>query len=897
MSALVAGRSVLHYRILRQLGAGGMGEVYLAEDAKLGRQVALKVLAHESAQDPDRRARFEREARAIAALNHPNIVTIHSVEEDQGILFITMELVEGMTLADVIPAEGMSLDTLLKTAIPLADAVGTAHRRGITHRDLKPANVMISHEGRVKVLDFGLARQQSQISLQDETVLQPTAHATAEGRILGTVAYMSPEQVEGKNVDQRSDVFSLGIVLFEMATGDRPFKGDSNVAVLSSVLKDRPPLVTDVRADMPRELARVVSRCLEKDPEERYQTAKDLRNDLKALKADSDSGELSRRSASVTASAAIAPSSTVQSATPVARRSGRLALAGVGLALAAGAVVAISHATAPRVPRVNATRQITTDGAKKYWPMTDGARLYFSVEHLRGQPGAGFSLAQVSVAGGDTVQLASTPGSAIYPLDIDASGSELLIEHSPGTGDAELAVRPLVGGDERPVGDIRINSGIYGMSATWTPDNSHVIYAKGNQLRSVRNDGSESRVLLTAPGIPFAPRVSPDGAQLRYSVREANRGATTLWEAGSDGSSPHPLLPGWTGARDPCCGTWTPDGRYYVFEANANIWARPEATGIWGRAGEPVPLTVGPLRFSGVVPSRDGKRLFVVGDQLRGRLARFDPTTKGFVDYLGAPSIEGVAFSADGGSIAYTAFPEGTLWRSRVDGSSRVQLTFPPMTCLLPRWSPDGSRVAFSGAAPGDNAHIYVVPAAGGAARRVTSSKVSENDPSWSPDGRRLVFGAQLGGDTGAAARPALDLVDLESGRITTLPGSTGLFSPRWSPDGRFILALTSDSTRLMLFDVAGSRWTELSRATEIAWPNWSPDSASVLFVMVSSTQRDIRRVEIATGAVSVVVETTGRNQLTGFAGRWLGVTADGGPMIALDAGTHDIYALEWDAP
>ena len=289
------GQTVSHYRILRTLGAGGMGEVYLAEDTKLGRQVALKVLAHESARDPDRRARFEREARAVAALNHPGIVTIHSVEEHQGVLFLTMELVDGRTLSECIPQGGMPLDQLLKIAIPLADAVGTAHHRGITHRDLKPANVMVGHDGRVKVLDFGLAKQQPQDSFQSETALVPTAHATAEGKILGTVAYMSPEQAEGKPVDPRSDIFSLGVVLFEMATGQRPFKGDSNVSVLSAVLRDTPPLVTDLRSDLPRDLGRIVKRCLAKDPEERYQSAKDLRNDLKALKEDSDSAEIARR--------------------------------------------------------------------------------------------------------------------------------------------------------------------------------------------------------------------------------------------------------------------------------------------------------------------------------------------------------------------------------------------------------------------------------------------------------------------------------------------------------------------------------------------------------------------------------------------------------------------------
>ena len=288
------GQTVSHYQILRTLGVGGMGEVYLAEDMKLGRQVALKVLARDSAGDPDRRARFEREARAVAALNHPGIVTIHSVEEDQGVLFLTMELVDGRTLSECIPQGGMALDQLLKIGIPLTDAVGTAHHRGITHRDLKPANVMVGHDGRVKVLDFGLAKQQLQESFQSETALAPTAHATAAGKILGTVAYMSPEQAEGKPVDPRSDIFSLGVVLFEMATGQRPFKGDSNVSVLSAVLKDTPPLVTELRSDLPRDLGRIVKRCLAKDQEERYQSAKDLRNDLKALKEDSDSAEIAR---------------------------------------------------------------------------------------------------------------------------------------------------------------------------------------------------------------------------------------------------------------------------------------------------------------------------------------------------------------------------------------------------------------------------------------------------------------------------------------------------------------------------------------------------------------------------------------------------------------------------
>src|SRR4051812_36043179 len=245
-----------HYRIIRSIGAGGMGEVFLAEDAKLGRQVALKVLAPSVTGDAERRARFEREARAVAALNHPNIITIYSVEEQDGVLFMTMELIEGRTLAEVIPSRGLPIEQFLELAIPLADAVGAAHQRGITHRDLKPANVMVDGEGRLKVLDFGLAKLHDESPADGLSALMTNESFTGQGRIVGTVAYMSPEQGQGKAVDARSDVFSLGILLFEMATGDKPFKGDTPMSVLSAIIKDTPASVTDLRQDFPREVGR-----------------------------------------------------------------------------------------------------------------------------------------------------------------------------------------------------------------------------------------------------------------------------------------------------------------------------------------------------------------------------------------------------------------------------------------------------------------------------------------------------------------------------------------------------------------------------------------------------------------------------------------------------------------
>jgi serine/threonine protein kinase len=230
--ALAPGSKVGPYEIVSPLGSGGMGEVYTARDARLGRLVALKILPAALAADPELRDRFDREARAIAALTHPHIVTIHSIEDHAGAPFLTMELVEGKTLTEVIPTAGLSLQELLRIAIPLADAVAAAHQRGITHRDLKPGNVMVGFHGRVKVLDFGLAKLKEGTPAAGGFTSLPTEQLTGEGRILGTVAYMSPEQAEGKPVDHRCDIFALGIMLYELATGNRPFTGDSNVAAI-----------------------------------------------------------------------------------------------------------------------------------------------------------------------------------------------------------------------------------------------------------------------------------------------------------------------------------------------------------------------------------------------------------------------------------------------------------------------------------------------------------------------------------------------------------------------------------------------------------------------------------------------------------------------------------------
>ncbi|HVR28153.1 MAG TPA: protein kinase [Thermoanaerobaculia bacterium] len=297
MTALI-GQRLGHYRILDKLGAGGMGEVYLAEDTTLHRRVALKILPPELAASPERLDRFKLEARNLAALDHPNIVTIHSVERAAGVDFLTMAYVEGTTLGELIPEGGLPVESCLKLALSLADGLRAAHEGGIVHRDLKPGNVMVDSTGRLRILDFGLAKLQAPLTSPISSELGTETMSpvmTREGSILGTYPYMSPEQAEGKPTDRRSDLFSFGVVLYEMTTGERPFQGETPVALISSILKDRPRPLVELRLEVPARLREIIERCLEKDPAARFQSADALREALADLQRQVASGEVSRR--------------------------------------------------------------------------------------------------------------------------------------------------------------------------------------------------------------------------------------------------------------------------------------------------------------------------------------------------------------------------------------------------------------------------------------------------------------------------------------------------------------------------------------------------------------------------------------------------------------------------
>jgi Tol biopolymer transport system component len=415
-----------------------------------------------------------------------------------------------------------------------------------------------------------------------------------------------------------------------------------------------------------------------------------------------------------------------------------------------------------------------------------------------------------------------------------------------------------------------------------------------------------SRKLLTVPSpFPSSFSWSPDKQLLSFTLPERGPYFGSLWEMSADGSNLHQLLTGWNNkSSQECCGKWTPDGKYYIFisqqqppAGRSDIWAIREQTGFFGRRrSEPVQLTNGPLSFESVTPSVDGKKLFARGSLFRGELMRYDANAGRFATYLSGISAEGVDFSRDGAWMTYVAYPEGTLWRSRVDGSERLQLSFPPMYVFMPRWSPDGKRIAFNAMLHGKSeSKIYLISAEGGVAKQLFAEERSQVDLSWSPDGNFLVFGGV------ASALSEIDLLDLRTMEVSTLAGSQGLFSPRWSPDGHYVVALSQNYKKLMLYDFTTSKWAELAVASGFGffYPSWSHDGKYIYAENVGSpgTEAAIIRVRLNDRKLEQTIALKDFTLVSGVKGGWSGLAPDDSVMVLRDIGSQELYALDWLAP
>src|SRR5712692_567364 len=510
------GQTLGHYRIEEKLGEGGMGVVYRAVDTRLGRPVAIKVLRSEAMYDADRKGRFFQEAKAASALNHPNIITIYDIGTADGMDFIAMEFVPGKTLDRLFGRKGLSIGEALRYGVQIADALAKAHAAGIVHRDLKPGNIMVNVDAQVKVLDFGLAKL-TEPDPADELTATLDRPRTQEGAIIGTVAYMSPEQAEGKKVDARSDIFSFGSVLYETITGHRAFDGETKMSTLAAILNREPQSVSEVTAAVPRDVEKIISRCLRKDPGRRIQTMIDLKVALQELKEESDSGRLSRTD------------SAVAGASPRPRFS------------------AFTVATALMV--VAAVAGVT-------WWLSRSSKA--PAEHLK--------LTRLTADSGLTTDPALSPDGKLVAYASDRSGE----------GNLDIWVQQISDGKARRLTRHEADD----REPAFSPDGSSIVFRserEGGGVYVISTLGNEGEERFIAPKGRH-PRFSPDGKQVAYTVGAAGSplgspGMGSIFVVASTGGPPRQLATGFVTAAWP---VWSPDGKRLLFlgrhEPEGNNW-------------------------------------------------------------------------------------------------------------------------------------------------------------------------------------------------------------------------------------------------------------------------------------------------------------------------------------
>lgn len=851
------GDTLNHYRILDALAKGGMGEVYAAEDTRLHRRVALKTLPQNLGKDPERRKRFERETRAIAALSHPNIVTIYSIEEADGFHFYTMELVEGRTLTELIPKKGFPLSRFMDLAIPITDALSAAHQQGITHRDVKPDNVMVCGDGRVKVLDFGLAKLRGE---EDQGLLSqtqmPTLDVTGEGRILGTLAYMSPEQAEGRQVDQRSDVFSLGVLLYEMATGQLPFQGETGASVMASILRDAPRSVSDLNQRLPRHLGRIIKICLAKDPFRRYQTAIDLRNELEELKREVDTGEVVAGGGAP--ASARRPRGLPRAAQLIlAAIAGAAATAGLMLLAGRGPIDSPGGGGTAEPPRMTQSRLTSRPGVEAFPSLSPDGKTLAYADTSNGtwdifiqRVGGSNPLNLTADHEGDDRQPAFSPDGEHIAFRSERDGGGIFVMGATGE-----SVRRLTD---------------FGYYPAWSPDGAFLALSTAefqdpagrsrmSEIWIVDVAGGERRLLVGEDAVQAS--WSPGGGRIAYWGIQPGGGQRDLWTIPSEGGDPDQVT------SDPALDwnpVWSPDGRYLYYSSDRsgamNLWRLPIDPVTGAVTGEPEGITAGVAQLCGFLSlSADASRIaYVVEERItRPQRIRFDPETgavAGDPDWVlqGGESIRSVNPSPDGQWLALDSMGrQEDILVVRPDGSGLRRLTDDPHHDRLPRWSPQGDRIAFYSDRSGSY-EVWTIRPDGSGLRQITDTPgYSSMYPVWSPDGARMTFQYF---DEGEAF-----LIDAGSVAGEGTPSALGSRTPQgnalllwdWSPDGERIAGTwrfpDGRVGGLGLYDVAGDE-IGLIHAPG-ASPVWLSDSRRLLFTSGSS----IRLLDVDAGGTSDV--------------------------------------------
>ena len=846
-----------------------MGEVYRALDPVLKRDVAIKVLPQFVSQDPDRMRRFQQEAQAAAALNHPNILAVYQLGNFEGTTYLVSELLEGGTLREELTRGALPARKAIDYGVQIAHGLAAAHHKGIVHRDLKPENIFITRDARAKILDFGLAK----LMLPEDGDTLTAKDQTTPGQVMGTAGYMAPEQVRGEAVDHRADIFAFGAILYELVTRQRAFKKPTSAETMTAILHEEPPAILQTTAGLSPGLLRIVQRCLEKKPERRFQSASDLAFALEAL------SDFTR-----SRPAAVEPIGIEQAAVGEAGESSRtwkwVATAVFLVGLAAGAIVWLRTPSA--VPVVESVTQLTDDGEPKDGQLvSDGSRVYFNEG-----PNGSWKIAQVSTTGGRT-SLVDTRVPSPWIAGIAPDNSSLLVS-SGGYEDGlyPLWLIPVPAGEPRRLGSLA------GSDEAFFPD-GRILFVNYRDLYAAEKDGSNPRMLVSMDGYIQDPSVSADGKSVTATLYTRGWASSTLVEMGADGVGLRPILNSDKDGR-PCCSRWTPDGKYLTYRTahreGSDLWALPMQTRFLGRARTPIRLTAGPLEYSGAGLSRDGKQIFAIGTKRRGELIHFDFQAQQFLPFLGGISAIDATFSKDGKWVSYVSYPDHTLWRSRADGTERSQLTYPPMKVQGPSISPDGNKVAFASG----QYDVYVVGADGGAPQKIAEHSMAAN---WSPDGNVLLFTSFYGYDRPAAERHQsyLQTFDLRTRDTRMVPSSEGKGGGIWiGQDG--LIAGGEAFTKFLYFDFKSQKWSELLSGSFV---NWCVSlDGKYLYFTTGGAEPQAKRVRLSEGKVEAIISLTGLRRVVDPVEQstQISVAPDGSPVFTRDIGTQEIYALniEW---
>jgi len=826
------GQTISHYRVIEKLGGGGMGVVYKAEDLKLGRFVALKFLPDDVAKDPQALARFQREAKAASALNHPNICTIYEIDDEGGQAFIAMEYLEGVTLKHKISGKPLEIEAVLDLGIQIADALDAAHSKGIIHRDIKPANIFVSGRGQAKILDFGLAKvtAKPESAGMSSPTLDEVEHLTSPGSAVGTVAYMSPEQARGEELDTRTDLFSFGLVLYEMVTGRAAFSGGTSAVIFDAILHKAPVSPLRLNPELPQELDRIINKALEKDPELRYQSGAELRGDLKRSKRDSGSG----RSSAAWPSAAELPAGS--SASGTARIATTPIQSSRSKYIAAAAIVALIVVCAVAAYYFhNASTGPTKVTQISHWnkPMNsavlspDGHTVAFT------SPVAGFDQVFVMLAsGGDPLQLTNDSISKFVEA-FSPDGTQ--IYYSNDFTEEESFSVPTLGG-----ASTRVASG-FGLAIS--PEGNVFYFIKSRRENAVFRKpkiGLAEDLIFRSPesSSPVHILPFPDGKDLLISTgNDTVLGSTTVMlyrvnlatlasqKIGELSGSPTGLV-------------WNDPGKTFLCSRTVN-----EVTNIWEYRvadGSLRQVTNGAGPDLSPMPVASGKEIYFVNGRRSGFLTVYHPQTKQSFDLTNEEATQ-PALAWDGRHVMYITLSgnaqQGDLWTSDIDGSNRVKITS-GTELITVTFTSDASRLVFA-ASEGGKVKIYVVKTDGTGLRQIPWSGANGGYGSASADPN--VF--YLGGQETDLAKVSTWKVAADGSSVEKLVDNCGAV---WdsSADGKYLLTslYSNDLPGISEFSLADGKCIPLLTELTTLIVHFSADGKSILYLGASHGETTIYR-------------------------------------------------------